>query len=278
MATRGRQPGCNTSIERNIFPRAMSLCRPGCFISHGGWRKCADQPTLAWWVARQPGPPFAIVGLAYVEDRGCGGLAGNCSYPLAHHLGICGDPERPSQPIVVFTCGVETKRSDWTSSVLRAFQKASEPTFKIKSPGGTARAKPPPKSWSDTEWRQIAEVDIEFPDMHRDEVEIPEEVLPEVFAILQWNLARTVERLLECQKTMVFVSSHCTKEMQIDETIFLKRMPLSCTSCPYWIECPISIRLFSRVISKLGRSPKDTFFDKLRPIRTEKNRNCLVLK
>ena len=161
--------------------------------------KCADQPTLAWWVARQPGLHSRLLGLltSRIEDaEGLPATAHILWHIILESVATPNDLHNQSW----FHMRRRTKRSDWTSSVLRAFQKASEPTFKIKSPGGTARAKPPPKSWSDTEWRQIAEVDIEFPDMHRDEVEIPEEVLPEVFAILQWNLARTVERLLECQK------------------------------------------------------------------------------
>ena len=92
------------------------------------------------------------------------------------------------------------KKCGWSNSALRAFQQATEPTYKIKRPGGTAISKPPSKNWCDIEWRQIAEIDVEFPNILSNQLNIPDEALPEVFAILQWNLFRAVDRLEECGK------------------------------------------------------------------------------
>ena len=168
--------------------------------------KSVNQPTLAWWVARQPGLHSRLLALltSRIEDaEGLPETAHILWHIILESVAVPYDPHNQSW----LHLRRRIKSSGWSSSVLRAFQKASEPTFKIKSPGGTAKAKPPPKNWSDTEWRQIVEIDIEFPDMRRNEIEIPNEVLSEVFAILQWNLIRTVERLWECEKQWFRVKS-----------------------------------------------------------------------
>ena len=168
--------------------------------------KSVNQPTLAWWVARQPGLHSRLLALltSRIEDaEGLPETAHILWHIILESVAVPYDPHNQSW----LHLRRRIKSSGWSSSVLRAFQKASEPTFKIKSPGGTAKAKPPPKNWSDTEWLQIVEIDIEFPDMRRNEIEIPNEVLPEVFAILQWNLIRTVERLWECEKQWFRVKS-----------------------------------------------------------------------
>ena len=168
--------------------------------------KSVNQPTLAWWVARQPGlhPRLLALLMLRIEDaEGLPETARILWHIILESVAVPYDPHNQSW----FHLRRRIQRSGWSSSVLRAFQEASEPTFKIKRPGGTAKAKPPPKNWSDTEWREIVEIDIEFPDMLRNEVEIPNAVLPEVFAILQWNLVRTIERLLECQKQWFRIKS-----------------------------------------------------------------------
>ncbi|MDE0164612.1 MAG: SIR2 family protein [Bryobacterales bacterium] len=168
--------------------------------------KIVDQPTLAWWAARQPGlHPRLLVSLklATEEAKDLPQDARTLWHIILEALTAPYDTHSQSW----FHLQTRIKRNGWSSSVLRAFQEATEPIFKIKSPGGTAEAKPPPKAWSDTAWPQIAEIDIEFPDMPRDELEIPDEIVPEVFSIIQRNLVRTVERLHECQKPWFHVKS-----------------------------------------------------------------------
>ena len=168
--------------------------------------KTINQPTLAWWVARQPGLHPRLLALLTSRIEDAEDLPEDAHilwHIILETVAAPYDPHNQSW----YHLRRRLKRSGWSGSVLRAYQKATEPTYKIKSPGGTAKAKHPPKNWSDTEWRQIAEIDIEFPDVVHNELEIPDEVLPEIFAILQWNLVRTVERLVECQKQWFRVKS-----------------------------------------------------------------------
>ncbi len=168
--------------------------------------KCVDQPTLAWWVGRQTGLHPRLLAMLTLNIDDTEELPESAR--ILWHIIL----ESVASPYDLhnqtwFHLRRRIKRSGWTSSVLRAFQKASEPTFKINSPDGVAKAKPPSQDWSDTEWRQIAKIDMEFPIIRRNEVEIPDEVLSEVFAILQWNLVRTVERLLECKRDWFRIKS-----------------------------------------------------------------------
>ena len=169
-------------------------------------RKAVDQPTLAWWVARQSGLHprlLALLTLAIEEAEELPNSARNLWHIILETVATPYDSHNQSW----FQTRHRIKRSGWSSSALRAFQQATEPTFKIKRPGGLAKAKPPSKAWCEIEWRQIAEFDVDFPDVLHRQLDIPDETLPEVFAILQWNLNRAVERLEDCRKQWFRVNS-----------------------------------------------------------------------
>ena len=216
----GRDPKCDDLISwrRGTESRAAMYRLSGPFP--GGYdsiparvfhltrwmAKTVNQPTLAWWTARQSGlhPRLRAFLKSAVDD------AEDLPKPAYRLWRIILETVATPKGVHGHSWSRfrrEVSRNGWSSSMLRAFQKVTEPTFKIKRPGGIANVKPPPKKWNDTKWREIAVVDVEFPNDFRKGLEIPNEVLPEIFGSLQWNLFRTIQRLEECDKRWFRVGS-----------------------------------------------------------------------
>jgi hypothetical protein len=76
----------------------------------------------------------------------------------------------------------------WTRSVLRAFARATQPYLKSKLPFVISRARPPSSDWSDTSLREMVRFEVAFPGTRVDELDIPEDVLSQVYAILRGHL------------------------------------------------------------------------------------------
>jgi len=89
------------------------------------------------------------------------------------------------------------KTSGWSSSVLRAFEAATEPRFKVESPYGESAVRLPAGDWSMIGWPEIANIELRFPSQHGERMEVPNEALLSVFAALQRNLVRASDRLGE---------------------------------------------------------------------------------
>lgn len=89
------------------------------------------------------------------------------------------------------------KTSGWSNSVLRAFEAATEPRFKVESPYGESAVRPPTGDWSTVGWPDIANIELHFPSQHGEPLEVPNEALPLVFAAIQRNLVRASARLGE---------------------------------------------------------------------------------
>ena len=158
-----------------------------------------NDPSLAWWVTRQIGlhPRLLAMLAGNVDDSATLSESGRQLWQIL--LDWLGTPYDHAD-MQWFRVRRRVQRNGWSSSVLRRFQQATEPIFEVKPPLGIARARPPSAGWKDIDWEQIAHIDVKFVDFRRDQLNIPDEVLPEVFAALQWNLLRGVQRLNECKR------------------------------------------------------------------------------
>ena len=157
-----------------------------------------DDPILAWWVTRQyrlHPRLLAMLSGTVDESETLTSSARQLWQILLEWLSRSSDH--------VDTQWFRVRRNihghGWSSSLLRQFQEATEPVFKVGPPGGQARARPPSSGWQDIQWDEIAHIDVEFIDLRRDRLDIPDDVLPAAFAALQWNLIRGVQRLNECR-------------------------------------------------------------------------------
>ena len=158
-----------------------------------------DDPTLAWWVTRQfrlHPRLMAMLAVTVDESETLTASARQLWQILLEWL----DTPYDHADTQWFRLRHNIQRHGWSSPLLREFQEATEPVFKVEPPFGLARARPPLSGWHDIKWDQIAHIDVEFINFRRDRLDIPDDVLPVVFAALQWNLIRGVQRLNQCGK------------------------------------------------------------------------------
>ena len=158
-----------------------------------------NDPVLAWWVTRQFRlHPRLLAMLAGTIDE-CETLTASARQLWQILLEWLSTPS-DNADTQWFRVRRNIDRHGWSSSLLRQFQEATEPVFKVEPPIGVARERPPSSGWQDNQWDEVAHIDVEFIDLRRDRLDIPDEVLPAVFVALQWNLVRGVQRLNECRK------------------------------------------------------------------------------
>ena len=156
-----------------------------------------DDPVLAWWVARQIGlhPRLRAMLAANVDDKdSLPDSARKLWWILLEWL----DAPTDHAGMQWFRVRRRVQKDGWSSAILRRVQQASEPVFRIKPPLGKTRTQPPSGGWNDVQWNELAYIEVEFVDLREDQLNIPDEFLPGVFAAVQWNLHRGVQRLNEC--------------------------------------------------------------------------------
>jgi hypothetical protein len=159
-----------------------------------------DQPALAWWVARQRRLNSRLHEILKraIEDSDQITDDGRRVWMI-----ICEaleDRDHDAMDMDWFQVRRRLKASGWTSSVIRAFEAATEPKFKIKRPYGVSAARPPTDDWSKVKWDEIAVIELYFPSQHGERPEVSDEALPSAFAALQRNLIRASERLAEAEQ------------------------------------------------------------------------------
>ncbi len=201
------------------FPQGHELMPARLFHLTRWMEKSVDQPTLAWWVARQPrlhARLAALLASGVEESEDMPETARALWRIILESVATPYDFHNHAW----FRLRRRIEKHGWSSSALRVFQKVSDSTFKLRAPSGIARAKPPSRVWADTEWQHIVDIDVEFPDMRRNQIDIPDKVLPQVFSILQWNLVRTADRLLECQKEWFHSSPLYRENVDSEDCIF----------------------------------------------------------
>lgn len=158
-------------------------------------------PIAAWWVARQTRlhpRHFEMINhqlrlakdlhpearrtwnliLEAVSDRRNSGLSGGW-YDFADKI----------------------EKEGWTTRTLRIFDDVMRPTLVCERPFGLNESKPPEESWKDITPEKIARWEVKFPDWHRNEPHIPEDVLPSVFRVAEGHLLRASGMLFEISKS-----------------------------------------------------------------------------
>jgi len=76
----------------------------------------------------------------------------------------------------------------WTRSVLRSFARATRPYLKSDVPFGISRARPPSQDWSETNLKEIVKFEVAFPGTRDDQLDIPDDVLPQIYRTLRQHL------------------------------------------------------------------------------------------
>lgn len=223
-----------------------------------------EHPTLAWWTARQYQLHPRLYSMLKREIEKSDKITEKERNLWMILFEIFQKGQNDSSDLKWFQIERRIKISGWTNSVVRAFETVTEPGFKISSPSGIMRSRPPIDDWSNSTWRDIADIDIHFPSMYNEIPEVPDKNLPSVFAALNRNLIKASERLNEIGDTWFSFTTLYPEDTNKDGG-FLKEQD----SYMLWF-----VELLERMLianSKLLRAYIDTWpepekwiFDKLR--------------
>jgi hypothetical protein len=199
----GRPPDSRTSVP----PRLWHLLRwVGDHLS---------SPIIAWWAIKQNGLHPRL--LNHIEWR----LDQNkelddkarhiWSLIIDHHK----DPRNREWDGDWFDLKRRVANEGWSPSVLREFGRVAAPKLDIKPPYSLARVRPPTADWPDLELSHLGQFEVKFLERHKDDLTIPDDVLPQVFDLLE-EAMKAASGMLSDVGTTYFVTPTCYPDREMD--------------------------------------------------------------
>jgi len=177
--------------------------------------KSIDSPVVAWWAIRQNGLhprllkhfEWQIESSKTLHER----PRHIWNLILEHHR----DPRNRRWDGDWFNLKKRISALGWTASVLREFERVATPRLEIKPPFGMGRSRPPSTPWEGTHLHDLGQWEVVFLERHNDDFEVPDEVLPQVFGILEEQLT-IASGLLGDIETVYFRTPTCYPEREVD--------------------------------------------------------------
>ncbi len=208
--------------------------------------KTIESPVLAWWTIRQNGlHPRLLQQLEWQVEhsKALNERARHIwNLILEHHR----DPRNRQWNGEWFDLKKRINSEGWTASVLREFRKVTTPRLEIKRPFGLGQSKPPLASWGDIHLGDLGQYEVMFLDKHNENLDIPDDVLPQVFGILQEQLT-VASGLLGDIETIYFRIPTCYPEREIDGKKYITKA----AEAVAWF-----IQLFDQMAAKLPELAK----------------------
>lgn len=177
--------------------------------------KRIDSPVLAWWAIRQNGlHPRLLQEFEGQVDRS---KALNerarhiWTLILEHHR----DPRNRQSIDEWFDLKNRVNTDGWTASVLRAFRRVATPRLEINPPYGLRQSRPPSVPWEKIHLDDIGRFEVVFLERHNEDLDVPDDLLPQVFGILEEQLI-TASGLLEDIQTVYFETPTCYPDREAD--------------------------------------------------------------
>ena len=205
--------------------------------------KSLHHPVIAWWAIRQNGMHPRLLKQIEWELERSEGLDGRARHAwnliLEHHR----DPHNREWDGDWLDLGMRIKVEGWTASVLRKFREVARPRVDIRQPVGLGESKPPPQSWDDTRLNDLGQFEVKFLERHNDDMDIPEDLLPAVFKILEDQLTVASGMLTDIE-TDYFLTPTCYPDREVDGVEQITKAAKSMT----WF-----VQLFDRLV---GNSPE----------------------
>lgn len=179
--------------------------------------KSLNSPVMAWWAIRQNGLHSRLLKLIELQTHGSTGLHERArhvwSLILEHHC----DPRSRQWDGGWFDLKKRIADEGWTASTLRYFRNVSMPRVAIRPPLGLGRSKPPTGSWDEIRLSDLGQFEVKFFERHNEGLDVPDEALPQVFSILEVQLA-VASGLLADVETVYFPTPTCYPDREVDGT------------------------------------------------------------
>ncbi len=170
--------------------------------------KSIDSPVLAWWAVRQNGlHPRLLQQFEWQVERS------EALHERARHIwSLILEHHRDSRGRQWNGDWFDLKRridaEGWTASILREFRRFATPRLEIKPPYGLRQSRPPCVPWEETHLEDLGQFEVVFLDRHNEDVDVPDDLLPEVFGILEEQLT-VASGLLGDIETVYFRTPTC---------------------------------------------------------------------
>lgn len=174
-----------------------------------------NSPVLAWWAIRQNGlHPRLLQQFEWKMERfdGFNERARHVwNLILEHHR----DPRNRQRNGDWFDLQRRIKAEGWTASVLREFRRVATPRLEIQLPFGLRQSKPPSVPWEDISLDDLGQWEVTFIERHGEDLDVPDDVLPQVFDILEEQLT-VASGLLGDIETVYFQTPTCYPDRAVD--------------------------------------------------------------
>ncbi|MGZ5199713.1 MAG: SIR2 family protein [Telluria sp.] len=176
--------------------------------------KSIDSPVLAWWAVRQNGlHPQLLQQLEWQLE------ASKTLNERARHIwGLIlehqRDPRNRQWNGEWFDLKKRVTAHGWTASALREFRRIATPRLEIKPPYGLKRLRPPSAPWEKIHLDDIGQFEVVFLERHDEDLNIPDNLLPQVFALLEEQLT-TASGMLEDIETVYFETPTCYPDREV---------------------------------------------------------------
>ena len=177
--------------------------------------KHLDEPVAAWWAIRQHGLHPRLADGIQREMRRNSDLDPVARQTWNLIIEYQSDHRRLLWGDGWFELKNRIKQDGWSPGVLRDWEAATSPRLSADRPHGLGQSEPPFESWHAITPDKLVRWKVEFPDRHGEEIEIPDDVLVEVFRIAEGHLRRASGLLKDLNKTF-FTTPSCYPERDID--------------------------------------------------------------
>lgn len=177
--------------------------------------KNVRSPVLAWWAIRQNGLhprllqhiewQIAQLPDLHTQARHTWNLV------LEHHK----DPRNRQWNGDWFDLKKRISGEGWTASVLRDFCRICNPRVEIKPPYRLDGSRPPRKDWDELSLGDVGQFEVKFLERHNEDLSVPDEVLPQVFGVLQHGMMAASGMLADIG-TVYFRAPTCYPEREVD--------------------------------------------------------------
>lgn len=177
--------------------------------------KSIDNPVLAWWAIRQNGlHPRLLQQIEWQLERS------ELLHERARHIwNLIFEHHREPRNFQWdggwFDLKKRVEVGGWRASALREFRRIATPRVVISPPLGLGQAKPPSLHWEEIRLSDLGRFEVKFLDRHGESLEVPDEVLPQVFGTLEEQLG-IASGLLADIETDYFPTPTCYREREMD--------------------------------------------------------------
>ena len=174
-----------------------------------------SSPVIAWWAVKQNGLHPRL--LNHIEWRL--GQSNELDDKARHIWRLIidhhKDPRTREWDGDWFDLKRRVANDGWSPSVIREFGRVAAPKLDIKPPYSIAGARPPTADWSDIELGHLGQFEVKFLERHKDDLTVPDEVLPQVFGLLEGAM-KAASGMLSDIGTTYFVTPTCYPDREVD--------------------------------------------------------------